>query len=416
MKIFSSVCATFDSDFTIWLPPREELQNFIEHLSGFEIRASENDGQLCIVGTLEAMVSIKDSLSNFILVNEEEDGRTEINLETPGVSDEPNNYSNSSIQQLEELSFENEISSDFNDVEGSENCLNIEVLHSKSKQEAKKKEFKFSCSLCSFKSQRESHYQKHMNLHETNSTIFHCDKCNFSTLRFTHLRHHQITHSAKPTMCPTVACSYSTDNAKLFIKHQRLKHKVVSSRTDQVIRNCPACSYKTTSLYLYERHMKIHSAEENKGGPNLFICNQCDYRTTRKMHYVRHVRDVHREWRPYLCDLCGKAFKRPDALKQHNILHSTPEKDGSFPFQCLVKSCLKKCHSKAHLNVFNAILQNTKRSTLLNDHSFVRSAGRHSKRARFNVSTLQTYTKTPALFFVIFAISALTQTTRCGDT
>lgn len=160
------------------------------------------------------------------MVNEEEDGRTEINLETPGVSDEPNNYSNSSIQQLEELSFENEISSDLNDVEGSENCLNIEVLHSKSKEQAKKKEFKFTCSLCSFKSQRESHYQKHMNLHETNSTIFHCDKCNFSTLRFTHLRHHQITHSAKPTMCPTVACSYGTDNAKLLIKHQRLKHKV----------------------------------------------------------------------------------------------------------------------------------------------------------------------------------------------
>ncbi len=159
------------------------------------------------------------------MVNEEEDGRTEIDLETPGVS-EQNNYSNSSIQQLEESLLENEISSDFNDDEGSGSCLNIEVLRSKSKQETKKKEFKFSCSLCSFKSQRESHYQKHMNLHETTSTIFHCDKCNFSTLRFTHLRHHQIIHSTKPTMCPTVACTYSTDNAKLLIKHQRLKHKV----------------------------------------------------------------------------------------------------------------------------------------------------------------------------------------------
>jgi hypothetical protein len=38
------------------------------------------------------------------------------------------------------------------------------------------------------------------------------------------------------------------------------------------------------------------------------------------MHYARHVRDVHRQWRPYLCDLCGKAFKRPDALKQHKYL------------------------------------------------------------------------------------------------
>jgi hypothetical protein len=32
-----------------------------------------------------------------------------------------------------------------------------------------------------------------------------------------------------------------------------------------------------------------------------------------------------------------------------SLLHSKPEKDGSFPFQCLIKSCLKKCHSRAHL-------------------------------------------------------------------
>ena len=166
----------------------------------------------------------KDSLSNFILETEKEDGRTEMNLNTADVNEE-NNYSNSSIQQLEVLSFENEAPSAVNNEEN-ESCLNIEVLHSKSKEETKKKESKFSCSLCSFKSQRETHYQKHMNLHETTSAIFHCDKCNFSTLRFTHLRHHQITHSTKPTMCPTTTCSYSTDNAKLLIKHQRLKHKV----------------------------------------------------------------------------------------------------------------------------------------------------------------------------------------------
>ena len=63
------------------------------------------------------------------------------------------------------------------------------------------------------------------------------------------------------------------------------------------------------------------------------------------MHYVRHVRDVHRQWRPYLCHNCGKAFKRPDALKQHSLLHSTPGANSAF--QCRV--CAKICHSRAHL-------------------------------------------------------------------
>ena len=155
----------------------------------------------------------------------QEEIRTEINAETPYVN-EKNYFSNNIVQQLEEQSSENNKVLSVDTDEVNEYCLNIEVLQSKSKEELKSKDFKFSCSLCSFKSQRESHYQKHMKLHETTSTIFHCDKCNFSTLRFTHLRHHQIIHSSKQLMCPTVTCNYSTDNAKLLSKHQRLKHKV----------------------------------------------------------------------------------------------------------------------------------------------------------------------------------------------
>ena len=131
------------------------------------------------------------------------------------------------------------------------------------------------------------------------------------------------------------------------------------------------CQYQTTRSYLYQRHMKVHSAEESKGGPNLFVCSQvgiifnrlvaicigsinfvrwqCDYRTSRKMHFLRHVKDVHRQWRPYLCHHCGKAFKRPDALKQHSVLHAAPGAPDSklAHFQC--RPCGKICRSRAHL-------------------------------------------------------------------
>ena len=154
---------------------------------------------------------------------EQEENKTTY-VETQDDVYEENFFSCNIVQQHEKESLENETL--VNENEENHNCLNIEVLQSKSKEETKTKDYKFSCSLCSFKSQRESHYQKHMNLHVNTSTIFHCDKCNFSTLRFTHLRHHQVTHSTNPIMCPTITCNYSTDNAQLLSKHQRLKHKV----------------------------------------------------------------------------------------------------------------------------------------------------------------------------------------------
>ena len=104
-----------------------------------------------------------------------------------------------------------------------EDIINIEVFHSESRSKADKS-LKFSCSMCSFQSQRKSHFLKHTALHQTMTTIYRCEECSFSTLRFTHLRRHQVTHSIKPLACSS--CSYSTDDSKLLARHTRLQHKV----------------------------------------------------------------------------------------------------------------------------------------------------------------------------------------------
>lgn len=132
---------------------------------------------------------------------------------------------------------DNEVSEDESN-RNNNDCLNIEVFHSKLGEDIVKKDFKFTCPLCSFRSQRESHYERHMNLHKTSSTIYRCDECNFSTLRFTHLRRHQVSHSAKTMMCES--CNYSTDDAKLLVRHVRLKHKVRLINISK--RSLPYCS------------------------------------------------------------------------------------------------------------------------------------------------------------------------------
>ena len=157
-----------------------------------------------------------------ILIQENEDKKQKLTEST-----------NESIEDIESIDFDNnKDKSDFNEqVERSEDdesededCINIEVFNSESGGETEKKNLKFSCSMCSFQSQRKSHFMKHTALHQTMTTIYRCDECSFSTLRFTHLRRHQVTHSIKPLACSS--CSYSTDDSKLLARHTRLQHKV----------------------------------------------------------------------------------------------------------------------------------------------------------------------------------------------
>ena len=135
------------------------------------------------------------------------------------------------IADFEELiSFED--NSDREDYE-SYSCLNIEVLeHSSLPKEIEDATMKksYSCTLCSFSSQRESHFIKHTALHSSGQQIHHCNHCNFSSLRLTHLRRHEATHSDQIFKCSaSSSCNYSTDESKLLARHKRLKHKVLSS-------------------------------------------------------------------------------------------------------------------------------------------------------------------------------------------
>lgn len=121
---------------------------------------------------------------------------------------------------------------DFDDNNES-SCLNIEVLHSsppKEKEDSATIEKSYSCTLCSFSSQRESHFIKHSALHSSGRPIYYCDHCNFSSLSLTHLKthlsRHQTTQSGKRLKCSSSNCNYSTNDSKLLKRHNRLKHTV----------------------------------------------------------------------------------------------------------------------------------------------------------------------------------------------
>ena len=207
--------------------------------------------------------------------------------------------------------------------------------------------FKFFCNKCSFKTIRSSHYDKHMQYHNEDLPLLKCTKCDFKTIRRSHLTKHQMIHSKVSYECPV--CKYKTDDRMLLTRHYKAKHKPETTKhcKELSVFSCPHCSYKTLRLYLYNRHLKCHSSvsESSETLTHTYQCDVCPYKTQRKEHYCRHKSNVHEKKRPHLCDLCGKAFKRKDALKQHKVLHAD-KSTRIYPYKCPDPQCKKAFSSR----------------------------------------------------------------------
>lgn len=217
---------------------------------------------------------------------------------------------------------------------------------------------KYYCELCSFRTKRQSHLTKHRAIHQRKQLpIYHCKQCSFTTLRSSHLSRHQVSHCSNVLHCPH--CPYSTDNPRLLKSHARRRHEgellpdlpdtaVGEASADIEVQTCQLCGYQTNRSHAMRRHMKTHQ-EENGKLVGMFECSKCSYKTQKKMHFTRHMMIVHSEKRPFLCDTCGRGFKRSDALRQHRIVHMDRAKR-FYPYHCA--SCSKGFRSPV-IDFFN---------------------------------------------------------------
>ncbi|KAK6994370.1 zinc finger protein 836 [Biomphalaria glabrata] len=158
-----------------------------------------------------------------------------------------------------------------------------------------------------------------------NSVGFECLLCGqefrFKSFMITHVRMHLNQRPFKCDQC----------SKRFFAPHMLKKHMQNHTRPYK----CPVCDKGFIRRYLMKDHyVKRHERESQEDSmkdiTELFNEKklQCDicgktmksYQKSLMQHHIRQHKDV----RPFVCELCQKAFTSDTALKKHSLNHTRP--------------------------------------------------------------------------------------------
>lgn len=175
---------------------------------------------------------------------------------------------------------------------------------SKSKSRIKPKRM-IKCTICDRIMTIKYYYNKHVLLHDpafkqTNEYI--CEKCGKGFKNRQSIIDHQIIHAGSfPFKCDN--CPYRGRTKDALNTHARIHTGVKKF----LCIHCPARFYSTSNL---KRHMFQHEKPQ-------FQCNECDRAFHTEFLLKNHVDDVHLGIKPYVCNICGKAFGHRKKLTVH---------------------------------------------------------------------------------------------------
>ncbi|XP_044738951.1 myoneurin-like [Chrysoperla carnea] len=129
-------------------------------------------------------------------------------------------------------------------------------------------------------------------------------------------------------------CTMDHCNARMKNANNLEYHLKCHNKTEFLCPECPTNFNVWNSL-------RGHLWRKHKIDIELYGCDKCDYKTFSLSQLNNIHKRIHTDMKPFLCDICAKAFKNPKQLRTHKTIHKPSYKMCNFvcdlcnrPFAC----------------------------------------------------------------------------------
>ncbi|XP_047500754.1 uncharacterized protein LOC125046827 isoform X2 [Penaeus chinensis] len=168
------------------------------------------------------------------------------------------------------------------------------------------------CTICKRRVRTRAHLTEHMaRVHKVNheSKKLQCPICDRKFTTKVHLDSHLVTHGE---MEPLWSCDKCGRN---YIRHRSLLRHMASHDQKYVCQTCD-------ETFLSAQRLAVHMRSHDPNHKTRHSCPRCPQKYAYESQLQVHMR-IHTGEKPYVCEICGKCFKRLQQCKAHHrMIHS----------------------------------------------------------------------------------------------